>query len=88
MVAHDSALEKLRDCLATLPPVELKGMALLRERPPDLGFFPPLGASRGQITEAVTELVAYTTACQHALQTLARLTPIPLLNLSFLDYGL
>ena len=35
-------IESLRDCLAGLPPVELKGMALLRERRPHGQFFPQL----------------------------------------------
>jgi hypothetical protein len=88
MVAYHFALESLRDCLASLPPVELKGMALLRERPPDESFFPPLAMPRAVIAEAVTELVAYTQQSQHAAAQLAKLAPIPLTILSLLDYGL
>jgi hypothetical protein len=88
MVAHHFALESLRDCLAGLPPVELKGMALLRERPPEASFFPPLAMPRAVIAEAVAELVTYTQQSQHAAVQLAKLAPIPLTILSLLDYGL
>jgi hypothetical protein len=81
-------LEVLNECLANVPPVELKGMALLRERPPGAGFFPPLDMPRAVITEAVAELVAYTQQSQHAAAQLAKLAPIPLTTLSLLDYGL
>lgn len=87
-------VESLRDCLAGLPPVELKGMALLRERHPHGQFFPPLsscgqmGIPREVIAEAVTEIVAYTDRCRRAAQQLAKLTPIPLTTFSILEYGL
>ena len=63
-------IDSLRDCLAGLPPVELKGMALLRDakhpqRHPHGQFFPQLESgqpslSRAVITEAVAEIVGYT----------------------------
>jgi hypothetical protein len=85
--------DSLRDCLAGLPPVELKGMALLRERRPDRQFFPQLeseqlGIPRETIAEAVTEIVAYTERCRRAAQQLAKLTPIPLTAFSILEYGI
>jgi hypothetical protein len=86
-------LESLRDCLAGLPPVELKGMALLRERRPHGQFFPQLegrgkGIPRELIAEAVTEIVGYTERCRRAAQQLAKLAPIPLTTFSILEYGL
>lgn len=86
-------IESLRDCLAGLPPVELKGMALLKERRPHGQFFPQLtggqkGISREVITEAVTEIVGYTERCRRAAQQLAKLTPISLTAFSILEYGL
>ena len=86
-------VESLRDCLAGLPPVELKGMALLRERRSHGQFFPPLengqmGIPREVIAEAVTEIVAYTDRSRRAAQQLAKLTPIPLIAFSILEYGL
>ena len=88
MFSAHFAQDHLRDCLASLPPVELKGMALLRERHPAAGFFPPLAGRRAVIADAVTELVAYTQLSQHAAVQVARLVPIPLTTISLLDYGL
>ena len=86
-------VESLRDCLAGLSPVELKGMALLRERHPHGLFFPQLesggpGIPRDTIAEAVTEIVGYTECCRRAAQQLTTLTPIPLIAFSILEYGL
>ncbi len=86
-------VESLRDCLAGLPPVELKGMALLRERRPHEQFFPQLisgqqGIPREVIAEAVTEIVGYTERCRRAAQKLMTLAPIPLTAFSILEYGI
>lgn len=86
-------VDSLRDCLAGLPPVELKGMALLRERRPNGQFFPQLesgaqGIPRDVIAEAVTEIVGYTERCRRAAQQLVKLAPIPLTAFSILEYGL
>jgi hypothetical protein len=86
-------VESLRDCLTGLPPVELKGMALLRECRPDGQFFPQLNGgqqnlSREAIAEAVTEIVGYTQRCRRAAQQLETLAPIPLTAFSILEYGL
>ena len=86
-------VESLRDCLAGLPPVELKGMVLLREHHPHGLFFPQLesggqGIPRETIAEAVTEIVGYTARCRRAAQQLTTLTPIPLTTFSILEYGL
>jgi hypothetical protein len=85
--------DELHSCLADLPPVELKGMALLRERRPHGQFFPQfeggqMGIPRETIAEAVTEIVGYTERCRRAAQQLAKLTPIPLSTFSILEYGL
>lgn len=91
-------VESLRDCLAGLPPVELKGMALLRDVKhlqcrPHGQFFPQLesgqmGIPRETIAEAVTEIVGYTERCRRAAQQLTKLTPIPLTVFSILEYGI
>jgi hypothetical protein len=81
-------VERLRKCLENLPPAELKGIALLRERHPDAGFFPPLDMPRTVIAEAVTELIAYTQRSQHAAAQIAKLAPIPLTTISLLEFGL
>lgn len=86
-------VDSLRDCLVSLPPVELKGMALLRECRPIRQFFPQLeggqlGVPRETIAEAVTEIVHYTERCQRAAQQLSKLTSSPLIAFSILEYGL
>jgi hypothetical protein len=86
-------VESLRDCLAGLPPVELKGMALLRERRPTGQFFPQMKGvqpdnRREFIAEAVTEIVIYTERCRRSAQQLTTLAPIPLTAFSILEYGL
>ena len=86
-------IESLRDCLAGLPPVELKGMALLKERRPNWQFFPQLTGGqqdipREVIAEAVTEIVGYTERSRRAAQQLAKLTPVPLTAFSILEYGI
>lgn len=86
-------VESLRDCLAGLPPVELKGMTLLRECRPTGQFFPQLthrpdGISREVLAEAVSEMVAYTQRCRQTAQQLTSLLPIPLTCFSILEYGL
>jgi hypothetical protein len=86
-------IESLRDCLAGLPPVELKGMALLKERRPHGQFFPQLtagqnGISREVVADAVTEIVGYTERCRRAAQQLAKLTPVPLTAFSILEYSI
>lgn len=87
------SVESLRDCLTGLSPVELKGMALLRECRLDGQFFPQLNGrqqnlSRDAIAEAVTEIVEYTERCRRATQQLETLAPIPLTAFSILEYGL
>lgn len=86
-------LSELHSCLAGLPPVELKGMALLRERRATRQFFPQLeggqqGIPRETIAEAVTEIIDYTERCRRAAQQLAKLTPIPLTTIDILEFGL
>ena len=91
--APSHTIESLRDCLAAIPPVELKGMALLRERRPQGQFFPSLADEqtdipRERIAEAVTEIVRYTELCRRTAQQLVKLAPIPLTTFSILEYGL
>lgn len=87
MFEAEFSLEALSICLADLPPVELKGMALLRERRP-LGQFFPTGLAREVVAEAVTEIVDYTQRCQRAVQQLSELTAIPLTTFTMVEYGL
>ncbi len=81
------AVEDLRDCLLALPPLELKGMALLREHCPADGFF-PAGIPRSTMVEAISEITAYTERARRMGEALANLAPIPLLEQPVLEYGL
>jgi hypothetical protein len=80
-------VEDLRGCLLALPPLDLKGMALLRERRPADGFF-PAGITRATMVEAITEITAYTERARRMSEALANLAPIPLLTQPVLEYGL
>ena len=85
MFGSPLGLDDLRVCLASIAPVELKGMGLLREQPHLIA-----GSSRiprPQLVEAVTEIVAYTGRCAAAARQLANLTPIPLLSATLLEFG-
>ena len=79
-------LENLRGCLASAAPLELKGMRLLKERPHLMTASHPI--PRHLVVEAVTEIVAYTERCTAAARQLANLSPIPLLTISLLEFGL
>jgi hypothetical protein len=80
-------VEDLHDCLLALPALDLKGMALLRERRPADGFF-PAGIPRATMVEAITEITAYTERARRMGEALANLAPIPLLTQPMLEYGL
>lgn len=80
------ALNELVSCLAATPPLELKGMGLLREQPRLIAGFASL--PRTQVIEAVTEIVAYTGRCAAAARSLANLTPVPLLSMSIGEFGI
>ncbi|MDX1992547.1 MAG: hypothetical protein SF029_09160 [bacterium] len=79
--------EDLRDCLLAMPPLELKGMALLRERRPADGFF-PTDIPRTTMVEAITEITAYAERARRMGEALANLAPIPLFGQPVLEYGL
>ena len=79
-------LDDLRGCLTSIAPLDLKGMRLLKERPHLL-----LGGQlipRGELVEAVAEIVAYTGRCRDAARQLADLPPILLLGVNLWEFGL
>ncbi|MBK9748905.1 MAG: hypothetical protein J0M07_14040 [Anaerolineae bacterium] len=86
MSAVPFGLDELRSCLVSVPPLDLKGMRLLREQPQLLSG--TARVPRPQLIEAVTEIVAYTGRCTAATRSLANLTPIPLLAISIGEFGL
>lgn len=81
------SLETLTDCLASIEPVDLAGMRLLKACPTPTGLFPQ-NVPRASIKEAVIELVQYTETCNATARRLRNLTPIPLLTIEQIEYGL
>ena len=86
MSENTLTLEDLRGCLASAESIELQGMRLLKERPHLMMTTHPI--PRHLVVEAVTEIVAYTERCTAAARQLANLSPIPLLTISLLEFGL
>ena len=87
MFGSGMSLETLQDCLASIEPVDLKGMRLLKACPPTAGLFPQ-NVPRATVKEAVIELVQYTESCNATAHRLRNLTPIPLITLALIEYGL
>lgn len=87
MFGSGISLETLHDCLASVEPVDLQGMRLLKARPSSTGLFPQ-NVPRELIKEAVIELVQYTERCNATARRLRNLAPIPLTNLSVIEFGL
>jgi hypothetical protein len=81
------SLDSLRATLVQLPPVELKGMVLLRQHHP-VGQFFPSGLPREVVAEAVTEIVGYTQRCQCSVHQLSELAAVPLTAFAIVEYGL
>ena len=77
----------LLDCLGRIPPVELKGLELLRQFQPQTGaYFPQLPAEA--IRDATIELIDYTQTCLQAVRKLQALPPIPLQAYPVLEFCL
>jgi hypothetical protein len=86
MFSSGLSLEHLRDCLASVEPVDLQGMGLLKARP-TTGLF-PTNVPREVVKEAVIELVQYTEHCQATARRLRNLSPISLTTIPIIEYGL
>lgn len=80
------ALNEFLSCLASTPPLDLKGMGLLREQPHLISGTARI--PRPQLIEAVTEIVAYTGRCAAVARNLATLTPVPILSVSIGEFGI
>jgi hypothetical protein len=80
-LTHDD----LRVCLAAAAPVELLGMTLLRQVSPQPV---PADIPRDVLREAVTEIIAYTGRCAAVAHRLRELSPVPLMNIILVGYGL
>lgn len=69
-------LTSLVECLASVEPVELEGMRLLKAHS-GTGLMPQL--PREKIKTAMIEIIEYTGRCQKTLGRLKKLTAIPLM---------
>ena len=76
----------LADVLAAVEPVELKGVALLRQCPPS-SFF-PTGVNPAELVEATVEIIDYTRICESSLRRLQGLHPIPVMSVAIEEYSL
>jgi len=79
--------KNLCDCLAHLEPVDLLGMRLLKQACPSSGLYPS-DISHETLTQAVTEIVAYTERSVQTARHLRDLAPIPLTTIQILEFGL
>ena len=87
MFGSGISFEALHDCLASVEPVDLQGMRLLKACPTATGLFPQ-NVPRAKVKEAVIELVQYTERCNSTARRLRNLTSIPLLTIEQLEFGL
>ena len=87
MFGSGISFETLHECLASVEPVELQGMRLLKACPTATGLFPQ-NIPRATVKEAVIELVQYTERCNATARRLHNLALIPLTNISMIEYGL
>ena len=78
--------ETLRDCLLSLPPLELLGMKLLQDAP-HAGLFPS-DVPRETLQSAVVELIDYGERCQSVAQRLSRLAPMPVVGVELWEFAL
>jgi hypothetical protein len=78
--------QDLQRCLASIAPVELTGMRLLKQRPHFLSASQPI--PRQQLVEAVKQMIDYTDQCAAAAWKLASIGPVPLTAVSVLEFGL
>lgn len=77
--------EALRECLLSLPPLELLGMKLLQDAP-HAGLFPS-DVPREILKAAVVELIDYGERCQSAAQRLSGLTPVPVVGVELWEFA-
>lgn len=78
--------EDLIVCMLSVEPIDLIGIRLVQDQP--LAIFGQAALPRETLVDAVTEIVAYTNRCAAAARSLTNLTPIPLLSISIVEYGL
>ncbi len=80
--------ENLVNCLAQIPPAEIKGLELLRRLRLQTGEWFPAGAASEEVIEATTQLIAYTHVCSAAAARLEKLTPVILTEVAMVEFPL
>lgn len=84
-------LQQLIQTLNDLPPLELNGVSLLQALRPQTGEWFPSRLSadeKGQVVTATIELVGYTRRCAEMGRLLAQLPPVPLREVSLVEFSL
>ncbi len=77
----------LVDCLSQVPPVELKGLDLLRQVRPLTGdWFPQVPAAL--VAEATVQLIDYTQTCAASIHKLQALPAVTLRALPIMEFCL
>ena len=66
----------LAEIIGGIEPVELKGVALLRQSRPSLSFFPTPQHTE-EVVQATLELIEYIRICEVSVHRLKSLGPIP-----------
>ena len=69
---------QLRDALAAVEPVDLKGLAMLRRRQPRSGRWFPAEVSPRVLAEAAGQMMDYMQDCERAMGHLKNLHPVAL----------
>jgi len=78
---EDLTPNTLAEIVGGIEPVELKGLALLRQSPPRSDWFPD-GVDTDLLAEATIELVDYMADCRRTAERLARLGPVPITSVT------
>lgn len=84
---NDLTSTTLAAILSNVEPVELKGVALLRQCHPTSSFFPAIDATT-ELVEATAEIIEYTRACEASLRCLKDLRPIPVTGVAIEEFSI
>jgi hypothetical protein len=84
---NDLTSSTLAAILSNVEPVELKGVALLRQCHPTSSFFPAVDTTP-ELVEATVEIIGYTRACEASLRRLKDLRPIPVTEITIEEFSI
>lgn len=86
-----STIDNLVSTLEAVPPLELAAVTLLHTLRPQTGEWFPSRLNpeeKAQVIQATVELVDYTRRCAEMGRLLAQLPPIPLCDVSLVEFSL